>query len=340
MSPRKDTVREAGAVDAPANAVKKVQSQPSNGSIVSQTIQQKGSAIAASKASQPDLSPLSRNVDEQLVRNPVSRRADDAPRINFQRDWTGNQSSPSRLISETPKISTEAAAAEINGKKLASKADILTEKGSIETATTGVSATQALRKPMKSLSIANGVAINQLQLHVEGIEKLHRELGGSTLIEGENLQIRDSKSFAINGPTAFHQVLAKTETPVMIGRQMAEVLQRIPDRPVELTLNPSELGRVRMSISAAETGIVVSVIAERPETSDLMRRNIGELESEFLALGYEDIEFAFAGRHENRNPDRSDRENSEMNLDSSEFQKPETGQQGPRSISTGLDLRL
>ncbi|MBW4706965.1 flagellar hook-length control protein FliK [Roseobacter sp. YSTF-M11] len=93
--------------------------------------------------------------------------------------------------------------------------------------------------------------------------------------------------------TTLTQTLARPETPSMIGRQMAEALQRLPDRPVELSLNPEELGRVRLSISVAEGGITVSVLAERPETLDLMRRHIDQLAREFQALGYENIGFAF-----------------------------------------------
>lgn len=94
-------------------------------------------------------------------------------------------------------------------------------------------------------------------------------------------------------PTTLAQTLARPETPGMIGRQMVEILQRFPDRPVELSLNPEELGRVRLSISAAESGITVHVLAERPETLDLMRRHIDQLAREFQALGYDSINFAF-----------------------------------------------
>ena len=43
---------------------------------------------------------------------------------------------------------------------------------------------------------------------------------------------------------------------------------------VEVKLSPEELGRVRLSMTTAETGMTVLVTAERPETLDLIRRNI------------------------------------------------------------------
>ncbi len=90
-----------------------------------------------------------------------------------------------------------------------------------------------------------------------------------------------------------HSVFNRPETPAMVGRQLAEAMQRFPDRPVELALNPEELGRVRMSISASDMGITVTVLAERPETLDLMRRHIDQLAREFQAIGYDSINFAF-----------------------------------------------
>lgn len=79
-----------------------------------------------------------------------------------------------------------------------------------------------------------------------------------------------------------------------VARQLAEALQQMPNRPVEITLNPQELGRVRLSLSSSETGIIVHLLAERPETMDLMRRQISELQTAFQEIGYRDIRFSFS----------------------------------------------
>jgi hypothetical protein len=79
-----------------------------------------------------------------------------------------------------------------------------------------------------------------------------------------------------------------------IARQIVEALQQVPNRPIEISLNPEELGRVRLAMSSTETGIVVNVLAERPETSDLMRRHIAGLEAAFRDIGYSDITFSFS----------------------------------------------
>lgn len=87
----------------------------------------------------------------------------------------------------------------------------------------------------------------------------------------------------------------RAELPSHVARQLAEALQHNPNRPVEITLKPQELGAVRLSVHQAETGIIVSLTAERPETLDLMRRHIDQLGQEFKAMGYADIAFSFAG---------------------------------------------
>ena len=81
-------------------------------------------------------------------------------------------------------------------------------------------------------------------------------------------------------------------TPAL-GPQLAAAVARFPDRPVELTLSPEELGRVRLTLSTSEAGLVLAVTAERPETLDLMRRNIDQLARDFREIGFSDLSFSF-----------------------------------------------
>ena len=73
------------------------------------------------------------------------------------------------------------------------------------------------------------------------------------------------------------------------------MLRSGPDTPVEVSLNPEELGRVRVALSAQDTGVVsVTIAAERPETLALLKRHIDLLVQDFQALGYSGAEFSFA----------------------------------------------
>jgi hypothetical protein len=128
-----------------------------------------------------------------------------------------------------------------------------------------------------------------------------------------------------------------------IARQIAEALQQVPSRPVEISLNPEELGRVRLAMHATETGIVVNVLAERPETIDLMRRHIASLQGAFQDIGYSDITFSFSGGDQAQDDSsaKANTENGKTLLADSDQQKPETTRieliPGPNA---GLDIRL
>ena len=94
--------------------------------------------------------------------------------------------------------------------------------------------------------------------------------------------------------TSINQVFNHPGLPRHLAAQIASVAQRGgADKPVELLLNPSELGRVKISMTSNDGRMSVSVIADRPETLDLMRRHIDVLAQEFLDIGYGQADFAF-----------------------------------------------
>ena len=67
----------------------------------------------------------------------------------------------------------------------------------------------------------------------------------------------------------------------------------LAERPVELSLDPAELGRVRLTLAVSDAGVSVSIVAERPETLDLMRRNAEALAAEYRSLGYAEVNLSF-----------------------------------------------
>jgi flagellar hook-length control protein FliK len=84
---------------------------------------------------------------------------------------------------------------------------------------------------------------------------------------------------------------------------------------LEITLDPPELGRVRMSLVEIAGTITLSIVADRPETAELMRRHLDILAQEFgrsgldapsvrLGTGGENPGGAAMGRHGTaRDPD-------------------------------------
>lgn len=77
------------------------------------------------------------------------------------------------------------------------------------------------------------------------------------------------------------------------AHQLADAARPLPDGPVEVRLEPEELGRVRMLLSATDGTMNVSLAAEREETAVLLRRHLDELAQEFRELGYSDVRFSF-----------------------------------------------
>lgn len=88
---------------------------------------------------------------------------------------------------------------------------------------------------------------------------------------------------------------AETALPPGTGHRLAEALAQFPDRPVEVTLTPEELGRVRMTLTAQDASLVLTIDADRPETLDLLRRHIESLAQDFRDLGFADVDFRFSG---------------------------------------------
>jgi flagellar hook-length control protein FliK len=144
------------------------------------------------------------------------------------------------------------------------------------------------------------------------------------------------------------QQASATARPVFvpqIAAQLGEALRQMPNRPVDIALSPEELGRVRLSVTTSEAGVVVNVLAERQETLDLLRRNIDQLGEEFRDMGFDDIAFSFAGgantstdRGDNSSPFEQTNATAEVDLGDTPAAQPLT----PIALGSlaGLDLRL
>jgi len=73
-----------------------------------------------------------------------------------------------------------------------------------------------------------------------------------------------------------------------VARQIAQALTdagRDAGVPLDLALDPPELGRVRLSFTEANGTLTLAIAVERPETAELMRRHITLLSEEFARAG-------------------------------------------------------
>ncbi len=81
----------------------------------------------------------------------------------------------------------------------------------------------------------------------------------------------------------------------------AEPLPR-GDAPLEMTLDPPELGAIRLSVTRGAEGMVLHLHADLPETLDLLRRNGGALAEELQRHGLEHGAFSFSGGRDGQQP--------------------------------------
>jgi hypothetical protein len=151
------------------------------------------------------------------------------------------------------------------------------------TATPGASSVAPQPLAMSSITPLTNAEAEELKAGVEGIsERL-----------GEHAHVLSAADRA-NDATSSASMATKADLPTRVAMQLADAARQLPDRPVEITLSPEELGKVRLSFQLSESGAMhVVIAAERGETLDLLRRNIDSLMSEFRDLGYENSGFSF-----------------------------------------------
>lgn len=76
--------------------------------------------------------------------------------------------------------------------------------------------------------------------------------------------------------------------PNLVAQQIAAALQDSGSeqgQPIELALDPPELGRVRLHVAELAGVLTLTIHAERPETAELMRRHLDLLAREFSEAG-------------------------------------------------------
>jgi flagellar hook-length control protein FliK len=133
------------------------------------------------------------------------------------------------------------------------------------------------------------------------------------------------------------------QTPIAVVQQLVQVSGQLGRGPIEVSLSPDELGRVRMTLSPADGGMVLSILADRDDTLALLRRNMDMLANDLRDLGYHNLSFQFgsggsgAGQHDT-GPGRPILGTVSEKSETGAFAQP----QQPRSrLSTDrLDLRL
>lgn len=160
--------------------------------------------------------------------------------------------------------------------------------------------------PIAAQPTAPAATINPA--HVQQMQAIEQDVGAAFDPTGDvsvDTAGATQGSSSVRGEATGHTATATPNMAQSVSRQVAIAVAQMPDQPVEIALSPEELGRVRLVLHASEHGMVVSVQAERPETLDLMRRNIGMLAADMRDLGYSELNFTFSDhpQQQSRHPE-------------------------------------
>jgi len=138
-------------------------------------------------------------------------------------------------------------------------------------------------------------------------------------------------STAADSVTLRPATASEVERPVL--RQIALALSTLSDGQTELRLSPEELGRVRLSLSTSDGMVTLAVQADRPETADLIRRNLDLLAQDFREMGFAGFEFSFGSDTPNQQPQTGGAAGAQAAPDQSD-------DPAQTILLRGLDLRL
>jgi len=181
--------------------------------------------------------------------------------------------------------------------------------------------------------------MNVAPAQVAAIQPEALEVIASSEDTGPHVSHIDPTKQSLSVPTTS---VPKVDLPQQVSRHLAEQIHLNPGKTVDVALSPDELGRVKLSVTASELGVSVNILAERPETMDLLRRNIEQLQQELRLLGYENPGFSF----QNEADPRQDQADVERVPAASDPELHETSNPiaGIDPLTTapvgGLDLRL
>ncbi|WP_353473553.1 flagellar hook-length control protein FliK [Salipiger sp. H15] len=88
--------------------------------------------------------------------------------------------------------------------------------------------------------------------------------------------------------------------PMSPLRQVAEAIVAGAEGEVDIRLEPEELGRVRFHIQLTDHGVALHVSADRPETLEMLRRNVDQLARYLSESDIQSSNFSFSGERRGR----------------------------------------
>lgn len=159
--------------------------------------------------------------------------------------------------------------------------------------------------------------------------------------DGPDSTIGPSVSSQGGGAPTVSALVPAVATAQNSAIQVAQAISNATHDSFDIVLAPEELGRVRIYLQPSDTGLQVVIATERPETLELLRKNIASLARALSDLGHESTSFQFEqqGRGEGQGHFVARQEGRAAGAVSEQAEElmPVTSQQ---TLTTGMDLRF
>ena len=169
--------------------------------------------------------------------------------------------------------------------------------------------------------------------------ELQTDVGNFGLVISDKLQTQRPLQSIISA-TQPNPVQPQTaEAKVVL--QISTVISNTSKGTVEIRLDPPELGRVIISITQSDSGLSATIISEKPEISDLLRRHAELLSRELSKSGFSETSLEFS--HRDQQQERSAFEDGKVRFP--QFSPEHVEETSAREIilqsqSGSLDIRL
>ncbi|EET48898.1 flagellar hook-length control protein FliK [Thalassobium sp. R2A62] len=199
---------------------------------------------------------------------------------------------------------------------------------------------QAMAPSVSEMVFANPVESQTNQIPSNSLTAENAGILGQLSADKEQSFFALSTSVSVDQSSATRGLTMSPQPSVTsshITQQVAAAIAQSSGGSIEITLNPEQLGRVRVLLTPSDNGTLVALQSERPDVLDALRRHIDLLAQDLGDAGFENLEFDFSGF------DNSDGEEAAEGDGSDDEQSPiplATTTYRINISDSGLDLRL
>lgn len=156
----------------------------------------------------------------------------------------------------------------------------------------------------------------------EALPRSDRALSATLHATPQIVQIETRGAWEANAPRLTAAIMSLRET----GGQ------------IDVSLSPEDLGRLTIKLEPTSGAVSVTLLAERPETQDLIKRHFDLLQEQLAQMGMGDLEFSFAGGKEGPSPESP---HADQGADDLSAAAPSNQINAvPRAADSGLDIRI